>query len=98
MQMTAAPKGQSSAITGSFPHFSRVFHSVTPGFQRLPSIHFRENWGKLYRKRLFAVSSVPFKTEKRFLLVAEESNTTAVVLCTELWSGLGYQECVLVSV
>lgn len=33
-------------IFESLPHFSSVFHSVIPDFQRLPSIHFRENWGK----------------------------------------------------
>lgn len=41
---------------------------------------------------------MPFKTEKRFPLLAEESNTTAIILSTEPWSGLGYQEGALVSV
>lgn len=46
----------------------------------------------------FLVICVPFKTEKRFPLLAEESNTTAIILSTEPWSGLGYQEGALVSV
>lgn len=57
MQMTAAPEGQSSDITESFPLvavFSSLLHQA---FKGLPSIHFRENWGKVYRKRLFEVSS-----------------------------------------
>lgn len=50
MQMTAAPEGPSLDIAESLPHFSSVFHSVTPGFQRLPGIHFREHWGKLHEE------------------------------------------------
>lgn len=37
--------------------FSSIFPSVTLGFQKLASIYFIETWEKLYRKRLFAVSS-----------------------------------------
>ena len=55
--MTVATKGQSSDITESVPHFSNIFPSVTLGFQRLASTYFIETWEKLYRKRLFAVSS-----------------------------------------
>lgn len=57
MQMTAAPEGQSSDIAESSPHVSSVSTLLPQVFKGLPSIHFRENWGDLYRKRLFAVSS-----------------------------------------
>lgn len=76
--------------------FSTLLHQVFKGYLAF----MLERIGENSRGRdclQFLVICAPFKTEKRFLLVAEESNTTAVVLCTELWSGLGYQEGVLVS-
>lgn len=93
----AAPEGQSSDVTESFPTsavFSTLLHQIFKGY--LAFILERNGENSTGRDCLhFLVICVPFKTEKRFLLVAEESNTAAVVLCTELWSGLGYQQGVL---
>lgn len=77
--------------------FSTLLYQVLKGY--LAFILERTGENSAPRDRLqFLVICAPFKTEKRFLLVAEESNTTAVILSTELWSGLRYQEGVLVSV
>jgi len=87
IQMTVAAEDRSSDITRSIPHFSSILPSVTLGFQRLASIYFIDTWGKNCTGRdclQFLVICVPCKTERSFLVVAEESNTTAVVLCTEL--------------
>lgn len=51
----------------------------------------------LHRKRLFAVSSVLWRTEKRVLLVAKEPTTAAVVPCTGLGAGPASRGCGLVS-
>lgn len=93
-------KGKAQMLLSPLPTsavFPTLLHQILKGYLAFILERIGEN--STGRDCLhFLVICVPFKTEKRFLLVAEESNTTAVVLCTELWSGLGYQQGVLFSV
>lgn len=86
IQIPVALRGQSSDITAFVPCFSSIFPSDTLGFQRLVSIYFIETWENCtWRDCLpFLVICVTCETGKSLLLVAEELNTTAVILYIEL--------------